>query len=53
LFGFNEAVILAEAPTFTVSVAGETDGAAGDEITVIAPETVEVVLGQDAELMMQ
>jgi hypothetical protein len=48
-----EPVNVADAPTFTVCVKGKTVGAVGDEITVIAPETVEVVLGQDAELMMQ
>ena len=44
---------VAEAPTFTVCVNGKTDGAVGDEMTVIAPETSDVVLGQLEELTMQ
>jgi hypothetical protein len=47
------AVKLAEAPTLTVKLAGETVGAEGEPTTIIAPETFDVVLGQDAELTTQ
>lgn len=46
-------VTIAEPPTLMVVDAAETAGEAGEPITSIAPDTPDVVLGQDAELTMQ
>lgn len=46
-------VIETDPPTLIVELDAETVGAAGDPITIIAPEIPDVVLGQDDELTIQ